>query len=127
MNRVVVVEDEPNIVESLSFILNQAGYEVVVATDGEAAISLLDKIEASVVVLDVMLPKRSGFEVLKWIRSHNRIASVPVLILSAKGQQQDQRTAEALGVDAFITKPFANRDVMACINRLCNQSAATSD
>jgi len=127
MKRVVVVEDESNIVESLSFILHQAGYEVVVATDGEAAISLLDKIEASVVVLDVMLPKRSGFEVLKWIRSHGRISSVPVLILSAKGQQQDQRTAEALGVDAFITKPFANRDVMACIDRLCNQPAATSD
>jgi len=127
MKRVIVIEDEPNIVESLRFILNQAGYEVAVATDGDAAISLLEKIEASVVVLDVMLPKRNGFEVLKWIRDSAQLKTLPVLILSAKGQQQDQRTAEALGVDAFITKPFANRDVVDCINRLSEQRANSSE
>ena len=121
--KVVIVEDEPNIVESLTFILESAGNEVVSVMDGESALSLLETANADVVVLDVMLPRLTGFEVLKWIRAHERLAKTPVLILTAKGQEPDRLTAQSLGVDEFITKPFSNQEVVACVERLTTSGA----
>lgn len=117
--RILIAEDEPHIVESLSFILTQAGCTVSVVYDGDAAIEAMQaRPLPDVLILDVMLPKRNGFEVLKWIKSEPGLKDLPVLVLTAKGQQQDRETAEGLGVDAFITKPFANRDIVACVKRL---------
>jgi len=116
--RVAIVEDEPHIVESLRFILNQAGHDVVVADDGDAAIDLVQSQAPDVMVLDIMLPKKNGFEVLKWIRSQSRYKDLPVLMLTAKGQDKDRNTATSLGVDEFIAKPFSNSDVVDSVNRL---------
>lgn len=117
--RILIAEDEPHIVESLSFILTQAGCTVSVVYDGDAAIEAMQaRPLPDVLILDVMLPKRNGFEVLKWVKSEPGLKDLPVLVLTAKGQQQDRETAEGLGVDAFITKPFANRDIVACVKRL---------
>lgn len=115
---VLVAEDEPGILESLNFILKRAGWSVHAVTDGEAVMEAVRATSPRVVVLDVMLPKRSGFEVLKQIRADTFVQNTPVLILTAKGQQQDKRTAEALGADAFVTKPYANADVIAAITEL---------
>jgi DNA-binding response OmpR family regulator len=116
--RVLIVEDEPNIVESLSFLLNRGGFEVASTGDGEAALAALRSQPARVMILDLMLPKANGFEVLKAVRTDPALAGVRVLILTAKGQASDRRRAEAIGVDAFMTKPFSNREIMSEVRRL---------
>ncbi|MEX0760431.1 MAG: response regulator [Tistlia sp.] len=115
---VLIAEDEPNLVESLSFILRREGWSVAAVFDGEAALDWLRASVPDVLVLDVMLPKRNGFEVLKAIKADSRLARIPVLVLTAKGQERDRRTAEQLGADAFVTKPFSNREVVENIKRL---------
>lgn len=118
--RVLIAEDEPNIVESLSFILGREGCAVTAVPDGEAVIDLIREVRPDLVILDVMLPKMTGFEVLKWIKSHPDLSTVPVMILTAKGQAKDRETAESLGADAFVTKPFSNRDVVARVRELAS-------
>jgi DNA-binding response OmpR family regulator len=119
---VLIAEDEPSILESLDFILRRAGWSIASVTDGEAALSALRQSRPKVLVLDVMLPKRSGFEVLKQIRADDMLRRLPVLILTAKGQAQDRRTAEELGADAFVTKPYANAEVVGVVRRLMGGS-----
>ncbi|MCW5773260.1 MAG: response regulator [Rhodospirillaceae bacterium] len=117
--RILIAEDEPNIVESLSYILEQADCTVSVAMDGDEAVAqLMVPPPPDVLILDLMLPKRSGFDILKWMKGRNGLERVRVLMLTAKGQQHDRKTAEGLGADAFIAKPFANRDVVDCVKRL---------
>ena len=115
---VLIAEDEPNIVESLRFILTRADCTVEVAYDGEEALSKLRRGRPDLLILDVMLPKQNGFEVLKTLRGEHDLADLPVLILTAKGQQKDRRTAEEMGASAFLTKPFANQDVIDLVQQL---------
>ena len=122
---VLIAEDEPSILESLDFILRRAGFSCASVTDGEAAIAAVRRLRPRLVVLDVMLPKRSGFEVLKHIRTDALTRDLPVLILTAKGQQQDRRIAEELGADSFVTKPYANADVVDAVRRLLGEAAKT--
>jgi two-component system OmpR family response regulator len=119
---VLIAEDEPSILESLDFILKRAGWSIASVTDGEAALAALKRLKPRVLVLDVMLPKRSGFEVLKQIRADELTRDLPVLILTAKGQAQDRRTAEELGADGFVTKPYANADVVGAVRRLLGEA-----
>ena len=116
--RVLIAEDEPNIVESLSFMLRRADYDVVSVVDGEAALAELRKHRPELMILDLMLPRLNGFEVLKAVKSDPALSSMPILILTAKGQAQDRRLAEEMGVDAFMTKPFSNREIMDEVGRL---------
>lgn len=118
MTSVLIAEDEPSIVESLAFLLRRAGYDVASVLDGEAAIRRLQNDPPDIMILDLMLPRRNGFEVLKVVKGDPALASMPVLVLSAKGQPQDRRLAEEIGVDAFMTKPFSNRDVVEEVRRL---------
>jgi two-component system, OmpR family, response regulator len=120
---VLIAEDEPSILESLDFILRRAGFSIEAVTDGDAALSALRRDRPKVLVLDVMLPKRSGFEVLKLIRTDDALKALPVLILTAKGQAQDRRIAEELGADSFVTKPYANADVVGEVRRLMGPAA----
>ena len=116
--RVLIVEDEPNIVESLSFLLRRAGFDVAAAGDGESALADLRSQPARLMILDLMLPKANGFEVLKAVRNDPALAGTRVLLLTAKGQASDRRLAEVIGVDAFMTKPFSNREIMSEVRRL---------
>jgi len=116
--RVLIAEDEPHLVESLTFILSREGYEVTTALDGEAALQELWTSPPDLMILDVMLPKVNGFDILKKIRAHGRLESLPVMILTAKGQSHDRETAEDIGADLFLTKPFSNKDVVAAVRRL---------
>lgn len=115
---VLIAEDEPSILESLDFILRRAGYTIASVTDGEAALAAIRRERPRLVVLDVMLPKRSGFEVLKQLRADEATRELPVMILTAKGQQQDRKTAEELGASSFVTKPYANSEVVDAVRRL---------
>jgi len=117
-NSVLIAEDEPHLVELLTFLLEREGFEATAAFDGETAITSLRQQAPDVMILDLMLPKLDGYEVLKRVREDNRLKSLPVLMLTAKGQDKDRKVAEDLGVDAFITKPFSNREVIDCVRGL---------
>jgi len=117
--RVFIAEDEPNILESLSFLLGREGWEVTSALDGNAALEQLNnQALPDVVILDIMLPHRNGFEILRQLRASPRTRKLPVIVLTAKGQEKDRKTAQEIGADAFVTKPFSNRDVIDQVRRL---------
>lgn len=115
---VLIADDEPNIVEALSFILDRENFDVSSAYDGEAAVQQLRRQPPDIMILDIMLPKQNGFEVLKLVKSDPGLKSLPVIILTAKGQSQDRKMAEDMGADAFVTKPFSNKDVVEKIKQL---------
>lgn len=119
---VLVAEDEPGILESLDFILRRAGWSISTVTDGEAALEAVRDLHPRVMVLDLMLPKRNGFEVLKQMKSDKTTRHVPVLILTAKGQQRDRQIAEELGADGFVTKPYANDEVIGAVRSLLDKA-----
>ncbi len=116
--KILVVEDEPNIVESLRFILGQAGFAVDVSGDGTDALRRMRAGHFDAVVLDIMLPGLNGFEVLRAVRVDPHLSDLPVIVLTAKGQATDRRSAEEIGASAFITKPFSNADVVEQVRRL---------
>ncbi len=115
---VLIAEDEPNIVESLTFLLEREGYTVSAVANGDTALRVLQQARPGLLVLDVMLPGRNGYEILKTVRADSRLASLPVVVLTAKGQEKDRQTALDLGANAFITKPFSNQDLVEQINKL---------
>lgn len=117
---ILIAEDEPSIIEALDFVLKRAGWSVNTVTEGDEILDAVRRQNPRMLLLDVMLPKRSGFEVLKQIRADKATASLPVLVLTAKGQQQDRRIAEELGADAFITKPYSNAEVVSTVRALLN-------
>ncbi|MBX2854372.1 MAG: response regulator [Rhodobacteraceae bacterium] len=116
--RILIAEDEPNIVEALRFLLRRAGYEVEHADDGERALARLLASPPDLLILDVMLPSRNGFEILKMVRAEPAIAALPVVMLTAKGQSHDRRVAAEIGANVFLTKPFSNAQVVDEVRRL---------
>ena len=116
--RVLIIEDEPNIAESLSFILQRADFDIDTALDGTEALRCLRKQTYSVLILDIMLPGISGFDVLRSVRSDKALEGLPVIVLTAKGQAADRKAAEATGATAFITKPFSNAEVVERVRQL---------
>lgn len=109
---VLLVDDEPNIVLSLQFLIEQAGYRALVARDGEAALEAIEEHEPDLVLLDVMLPKRDGFDVCETIRARPEWNDIRIVMLTAKGRDSEREKGLALGADAYITKPFSTRDAM---------------
>ncbi|KKB13118.1 chemotaxis protein CheY [Devosia geojensis] len=118
---VLIAEDEPSILEALDFILRRAGWTIGSVTDGEAVVEAVRRLQPRMLLLDVMLPKRSGFEVLKQIRMSEGLKDLPVLVLTAKGQAQDRRIADELKADAFVTKPYANAEVISAVRQLLGE------
>jgi len=119
---VLLAEDEPNIVESLTFLLERAGFEISVATDGRQALKIALEQQPDVLVLDLMLPELDGYEVLRQLRAHPKGEKLPVLMLTAKGQRIDRETALECGADLFMTKPFANAEITAAVTRLASEA-----
>ena len=113
--RVLVVEDEANIVESLSFLLRQAGFEVSIANDGADALAMVGQSVPDVVLLDLMLPTMTGYEVLTRLRGSRATADVPVIVLTAKGQDEVRDASIANGANLFITKPYGNDEIVAAV------------
>lgn len=117
--RLMIAEDEASILESLVFILGREGYDIATARDGEDAVRRLHSDGPfAALVLDVMLPRLDGFEVLKAVRADAALADLRVLVLTAKGQSRDRQLAERIGADAFIAKPFSNQDVVQAVRGL---------
>ena len=110
--KILVVDDEPNIVISLEFLLKREGYTVVIARDGQEAIEAIERERPDLVLLDVMMPKKSGFEVCQDVRTNDALQATKILMLTAKGRDTDVAKGLALGADAYMTKPFSTRDLV---------------
>jgi DNA-binding response OmpR family regulator len=117
-SKVLIAEDEANIVESLSYILRRADIDVDTASNGADALDRLRRSRFSALILDVMMPGMNGFDVLRAVRADPALVSLPVMVLTAKGQARDRRVAEEIGANAFITKPFSNAEVVESVRRL---------
>jgi len=115
---VLVVDDEPNIVLSLEFLMRQAGYDVRVARDGEAALEAVQAAPPELILLDVMMPKRDGFDVCQAIRANPDWNDVKIVLLTAKGRDIEREKGMALGADDYITKPFSTREVVQRVKQL---------
>ncbi len=119
---VLLAEDEPNIVESLTFLLKRAGFKIKVASDGRLALDTALEQQPAVLVLDLMLPELDGYEVLRRLRADPKGEKLPVLMLTAKGQRIDRETALECGADLFMTKPFSNAEITAAVVELASRS-----
>jgi DNA-binding response OmpR family regulator len=120
--KILIVDDEPNIVISLEFLMQQSGYEVGIARDGEEALAQVEAFRPDLVLLDVMLPLRNGFEVCQKIRENRDWDRIKVLMLSAKGRDVDASKGLTLGADAYITKPFSTRELIEKVRGLLAHS-----
>ena len=120
--RVLLIEDEPNIIEAIRFILSRDGWHVDTHSDGRTAYAELTRRPPDVVILDVMLPNRSGFDILQDIRASEDTRDLPVLMRTGRGQKKDREMAEAYGANSFMTKPFSNAAVLAEVRGLVETS-----
>ena len=112
-HKILIADDEPNIVISLEYLMKRAGHEVLVARDGQEAIDTLRRERPRLVLLDVMMPKKSGFEVCQELRADESLKGTLVLMLTAKGRDTDVDKGLGVGADAYMTKPFATKDLVA--------------
>ena len=116
--RVLVVEDEPNIIEAISFILSRDGWNVDTHSNGVDAADVVRRKQPDVLILDVMLPGRSGYDILRDLRDDPATQTLPVLMLTARGQTKDRELAEQAGASRFMTKPFSNSEVLDAVRAL---------
>ena len=109
---ILVADDEPNIVISLEYLMKREGYTVLVARDGQEALDAIARDKPDLVLLDVMMPKKSGFEVCQAVRASEELQATKILMLTAKGRDTDLAKGLALGADAYLTKPFSTRELV---------------
>lgn len=109
---VLVVDDEPNIVQSLEFLMTAAGFEVRIARDGDAALAAVAEQVPDLVLLDVMIPGRDGYEVCRELRANPDWQAIRIIMLTARGRQSERQRGIDLGADAYVTKPFSTRDLV---------------
>ena len=114
---VIIADDDPNIVLSLEFLMRRAGYEVRVAHDGDAVLAAVANSVPDVVLLDVMMPKRNGYDVCDALRADPACRDLRIIMLTARGQAVERTKGLALGADAYITKPFSTREVVELVRQ----------
>lgn len=117
-HKILIVDDEPNIVMSLEFLLKKEGFVTETANDGDVALEKVRVFMPDLVLLDVMMPKKSGFEVCEILRSDASLSNVRIIMLTAKGRETEQAKGLALGADAYMLKPFSTKDLVARIREL---------
>lgn len=116
--RVLIADDEPNIVASLEFLMEQAGFEVMLAANGQEALELVASFRPDLVLLDVMMPVKNGYEVCQHLKGDPATRGVKVILLSAKGRDVEVAKGLELGADAYVTKPFSTRELVAKVKEL---------
>ena len=116
--KVLIVDDEPNIVISLEYLMKKEGFEVAVATDGDAALEMAASFRPDLVLLDVMMPRKSGFEVCEILRADPAMGGLKIVMLTAKGRDSEIAKGTGLGADAYITKPFSTKDLVTRVRSM---------
>jgi len=116
--KILIADDEPNIVAAVEFLLQRNGYEVHVARNGEEALKLVEDCKPDLVLLDVMMPVRSGYEVCKRIRERADWRHIKIIMLSARGRDAEVSKGLSIGADLYVTKPFSTRDLMGKVSEL---------
>ncbi len=120
--RILIVEDDPNILISLNFLMENDGYHTRICANGNAALAAAEAFEPHLVLLDIMLPGLDGYELCRALRANPAHADVKIVVLSAKGRESEIAKAYELGADAYLTKPFATREVTDTVRRLIDAS-----
>ncbi len=115
---ILAVDDEPNILLSLEYILEQEGYDVHVARDGDEALELAERIRPDLILLDVAMPRKDGYEVCRVLRGNEDMASTKVVMLTAKGQPLERKKGLEVGADMYVTKPFSADDLLDKIRKV---------
>ena len=122
-HKILIADDEPNIVISLEYLMQREGYAVSVARDGEEAIAAILRDRPALVLLDVMMPKKSGFEVCQEVRANDAVRDTLILMLSAKGRDTDLAKGLGLGADAYMTKPFSTKELVLKVRQMLEGGA----
>lgn len=121
-HKILIVDDEPNILISLEYLMQREGFEVSVARDGEQALEAIARDVPDLVLLDVMMPGKTGLEVCQHVRANDGLRAVRIVMLTAKGRETDVAKGLALGANAYVTKPFSTRDLVAKVRALLQDS-----
>ena len=116
--KILIADDEPNIVVSLEFLMKQKGYDVRVVNNGRDALAAIEEFQPDLVLLDVMMPLVSGYELAQKVRANPALAHVRIVMLSAKGRDVEVSKGIAVGADAYVTKPFSTKDLVAKVQEL---------
>ncbi len=116
--KILIADDEPNILISLEYLMKREGYEVHIARDGQEALDVVRRERPRLVLLDVMMPRKSGFEVCQELRADDAVKDTLVLMLTAKGRDTDVAKGLAMGADAYVTKPFSTKDLVQKVREL---------
>jgi DNA-binding response OmpR family regulator len=116
--KILVVDDEPHVIRTLTFVLKKEGYEVSSAGDGEEAMAKVQESKPNLMFLDVMMPKKNGYEVCRELKSDSRLSDIHIIMLSAKGQEADKEKALSFGANEFMTKPFSPVGVVGKVRGL---------
>jgi len=119
---ILIVDDEPSIVVPIQFLMEQQGYSVLVAANGEDALDAIYKYKPDLILLDIMLPRIDGYEVCEIVRLNPEYRDIKIIFLTAKGREVEIAKGLALGADAYITKPFSNTELVAKVKELLNQT-----
>src|SRR5712691_1932977 len=119
--KVLIADDEPHIVISLEFLMEHCGYVVSVARNGEEALQQVETFKPDLILLDVMLPLRSGFDVCQKIRENAALQATKIIMLTAKGHAAEIAKGYALGADVYVTKPFGTKELLQQVKRLLGE------
>lgn len=119
---VLLVEDEDNIIEAMRFLLTRDGWHVEAHADGGTALQRIRERRPDLLILDLMLPGKSGLEIMRELRAEDGFSNLPVLMLTARGQDQDRDLAAQAGVDRFMTKPFSNAEMLGVVRELAGEA-----
>ena len=122
-HKILIADDEPNIVISLEYLMKREGFEVLVARDGHEALTVLMRERPALVLLDVMMPHKNGFEVCQALRADEALKDTLVLMLTAKGRETDVSKGLGVGADAYMTKPFSTQALVAKVRELLARGA----
>ena len=115
--QILVVDDEKDIVETLSFMMRARGYEVIEAYDGEEGLKLAKEQSPDLMILDVMMPKINGYKIARLLKYDSKYKHIPIIMVTARGQDSDKLIGEETGADEYITKPFEFEEVLDCVNK----------
>lgn len=120
--KILIIDDEPSVIAILKTRLEAIGYEVVEAIDGEEALHQTEKEMPDLIILDIMLPKIEGFKICRILKYDDRFKKIPIIMLTAKGQEKDRKLGYEVGADKYINKPYEAEELINEIDKLINKS-----